>query len=111
MPSSNLKIVATPAAIAAATVLSGCADIEYLYDIPDSQSECPTDTIYRSGGTSIRDRSGGTSIRDRDGDEVGIYCELQVCPDGVSIPTGDPIMVWHRDDHGKVIARGTCPAD
>jgi hypothetical protein len=29
----------------------------------------------------------------------------------VSIPTGDPIMVWHRDDHGKVIARGTCPAD
>jgi hypothetical protein len=29
----------------------------------------------------------------------------------VSIPTGDPIMVWHLDDHGKVIARGTCPAD
>ena len=106
-----LRIVRVSVAAAGLTVLSGCADIQYLYDIPSDQDECPVDTIHRSGGTSIRDRSGGTNIRDRDGDNVDTYCELQVCPDGTTMPTGDPIMVWHLDDHGVVLARGTCPAD
>ena len=95
----------------ALAVLSGCAhDIEYVYDLPDEASDCPADTIYRSGGSSIRDRSGGSSIRDRDGGTVAIYCEAQLCPDGTTVPTGEPFVIWHQDDHEMVVASGDCPA-
>lgn len=90
--------------------MSGCAyDIEYKYDIPEDSSDCPGDTDFRSGGSSIRDRSGGSSIRDRNGGEVTAYCEAQLCPGGVS-GTGEPIVVWHLDENRAVVARKTCPA-
>jgi hypothetical protein len=111
MSDSNVLRLQAMVAGAAMVIISGCAaDINYLYDVPSQASECPSDTLYRSGGTGIRDRSGGTNIRDRNGDDVKIYCEAQLCPDGVTVPTGEPFMVWHLDDHQRVIARGICPA-
>ena len=93
---------------AAFLLLSGCADINYVYDIPDRQSDCPTGTVYRSGGTGIVDRDGGTGIVDRNNQEVTTYCEVQVCPNG-DVPLGDPGMVWHQDEHGQVLGIGVCP--
>jgi hypothetical protein len=89
--------------------LTGCPDVKYNYDIPESQADCPTGTEYRSGGTSVRDRSGGTSVRDRNNDEVMDYCEATTCPGGVT-PTGEPVMEWHLADHGMVTAKRVCPA-
>ena len=89
-------------------LLAGCADVKYAYYIPDGQSDCPSGTIYRSGGTGIVDRDGGTGIVDRSDKAVSTYCEVQVCPDD-SVPTGDPGMVWHRDDHDQILAIGVCP--
>jgi len=90
--------------------LSGCADIIYKYDIPDEASDCPSDTIYRSGGANVRDRSGGANVRDRNGGEVDAYCEAILCPGGET-PGGDeePVMIWHLDEHGQIVARKTCP--
>ena len=90
--------------------VSGCADIVYKYDIPAGSSDCPADTIYRSGGANIRDRSGGSNIRDRDGGNVNAYCEALLCPGGET-PAGDePVIIWHLDEHQQVVARKTCPA-
>ena len=92
--------------------VSGCArhDIEYNYNIPESAADCPSETIYRSGGANVRDRSGGSDVRDRQGGDVNAYCEALVCPGG-EIPGGDmPVMIWHLDEHNQIIARKTCPA-
>lgn len=89
-------------------LLAGCADVKYAYNIPESQTDCPSDTIYRSGGTGIKDRDAGTGIKDRNGQDVTSYCEVQVCPGG-EIPAGDPGMVWHQEDHKKVLGIGVCP--
>lgn len=91
-------------------LLAGCADIQYMYDIPERSADCPTGTVYRSGGTGIVDRDGGTGIVDRDGEEVFDYCEPQLCPDGTTVPVGTPGIVWHQDDHDQVLAIGVCPA-
>jgi len=97
--------------VAFLTGLSGCAhDVEYKYDIPASDADCPTDTIYRSGGANVRDRSGGANVRDRKGGDVNAYCEALLCPDGETPGEGDPIIIWHLDDHKQVVARKTCPA-
>ncbi len=98
------------AASATLIMLAGCADIQYMYDIPERQADCPAGTNYRSGGTGIIDRDGGTGIIDRNGNEVFDYCEPQLCPDGVTVPVGVPGIVWHQDDHDQVLARGVCPA-
>ena len=98
------------AASAMVMLLSGCADIQYMYNIPDGQSDCPSGTVYRNGGTGIIDRDGGTGIIDRDGDTVHDYCEPQTCPDGVTVPSGEIGIVWHQEDHDQVLARGACPA-
>lgn len=92
------------------TSVSGCADIVYKYNIPDDASDCPTDTIYRSGGANIRDRSGGANIRERNGGTVNAYCEAILCPGGETPGGDEPVIVWHLDDHKKIVARKTCPA-
>jgi hypothetical protein len=94
------------------TSASGCAayDVEYTYDVPESDADCPSGTAYRSGGTNVRDRSGGTNIRDRQGGDVSDYCEAMVCPGGETPGDSDPIIVWHLDDHKQIVARKTCPA-
>jgi hypothetical protein len=97
---------------AACTVASGCAyDIEYKYNIPNGQADCPVDTEYRSGGANIRERSGGANIRERNGGEVNAYCEAILCPGGETPGVGDPVIIWHLDEHGMVVARKTCPAE
>ena len=90
--------------------MSGCMDVKYTYKIPESQSDCPTNMIYRDGGASIVDRDNGTSIRDRDGNEVKAYCEEVDCPSGnwAAIP---PEMEWHLDKGDNVIANRTCLAN
>ena len=88
--------------------MSGCADVNYAYYIPEGQNDCPTGTIYRSGGTGIVDRDGGTGIVDRNGQEVSTFCEVQVCPNG-NLPVGDAGMVWHQDKHQQMLNINVCP--
>ena len=93
------------------TSASGCAyDVEYKYDIPENANDCPSGTIYRSGGANVRDRSGGANVRDRNGGDVNAFCEAQLCPGGATPGPGDPIIIWHLDDHKQVVVRKTCPA-
>ena len=97
---------------AVAGLASGCAyDIEYKYDIPDEPSDCPADTEYRSGGASVRERSGGANVRERNGGDVNAYCEAVLCPGGETPGEGEPIIVWHLDEHRMIVARKTCPAE
>ena len=111
MTNKNTTRLYTVLAGGVLAVLSGSVhDIEYVYDLPDDAGDCPANTIYRSGGSSIRDRSGGSNIRERDGGTVATFCEAQICPDGTTVPTGEPFIIWHLEDHEIVVASGDCPA-
>lgn len=89
--------------------MSACTDVKYDYNVPESQSDCPGDMTFRSGGSTIVDRSGGSRIVDRDGNEVGSYCEEAECP-GDNWSTEAPEMDWHLDEHGYVVANRVCLA-
>ena len=89
------KALAFSAATATLLVLGGCwdsceecadeKDIVYAWDVPESQADCATNTIFTDdtpqggdlGGTGIVDR-GGTGIVDRDGNLVKKYCKRPV---------------------------------
>lgn len=89
--------------------ISGCADIEYKYNVPEEAGDCPSGMIYRDGGSSIVDRDGGASIRDRDGNDVTQYCEEADCPGG-NWSTDPPVIDWHLNKGDKVIANRKCLA-
>lgn len=89
--------------------LSACSDVRYDYNIPKSQTDCPSGMTFRSGGTTIVDRSGGTRIVDRNGQEVGSYCEEAECPGG-NWSTEPPEMDWHLDKGKHVVANRVCLA-
>ena len=91
-------------AIVLAFSVTGCKDVERRYDIPESQSDCPTGTDFRSGGGGVIDRSGGGGVIDRDNNPVEEYCEPQ-CPPGES-HVGDPDMIW--SDQNKITAIRPC---
>jgi len=103
------KALALLAATATLLVLGGCwhdcedcpdeKDIVYAWDIPESQADCATNTIFTDdtpqggdlGGTGIVDR-GGTGIVDRDGDLVKKYCK-RPCAGG-EIPSDNAFIIW-----------------
>lgn len=89
--------------------LSGCADIEYKYNVPENQTDCSGGMIFRDGGAGIVDRDGGANIRDRDGDEVKKFCEEADCPGG-NWSTDPPIIDWHLTKGENVIANRRCLA-
>lgn len=90
-------------------LLSSCRDIEYKYDVPAAQADCPSGMTHRSGGAAIRDRSGGAAIRDRSGNDVSAYCEEAECPGGNW--SADPADIdWHLTKGEMVIANRTCLA-
>ncbi len=41
------------------------SDVEFNYDVPQSQSDCPAGSVIRSGGAGVIDRSGGAGVVDR----------------------------------------------
>ena len=88
--------------------MGGCMDVEYKYDVPKSQTDCPSGMNYRSGGSNIKDRSGGSNIKDRSGNTVDAYCEENPCPSGVW--EGDPVMDWHLTKGKFVVANRVCVA-
>ena len=89
--------------------ISGCADIEYNYDVPESQTDCPSGMIYRDSGPNIVDRDGGANIRDRDGNDVNAYCEEADCPGG-NWSLDPPIIDWHLNKGKHVVANRKCLA-
>ena len=107
-PQKALTLIATTATL---LVLGGCCnncpvvppekDIVYAWDIPESQADCATNTIFTDdtpqggdlGGTGIVDRDrGGTGIVDRNSNLVLKYCKRPCAAGEIS---GDKtIMVW-----------------
>ena len=77
-------------------------DVVYEFDIPQSQDDCPAETIFmedsedgdpdNDGGTGIVDRDGGTGIVDRDEDLVLQFC-FHPCG-GDEEPVGPTTMKW-----------------
>lgn len=87
-------------------------DIEFGWNIPNSQADCAAGTIFKDavpggpdldGGPGIRDRDGGPGIRDRDGNFVTKYC-LQPCV-GDEVEAGPPIIDIHNSDEYVEAAR------
>ena len=106
----KLSLVLTASAISIlAFGLSGCADIEYKYDIPDGPAQCEGSMIYRDGGSNIVDRDNGANIRDRDGNEVDAYCEEADCPGG-NWSADPPVIDWHLTKGKYVVANRKCLA-
>jgi hypothetical protein len=98
-------ILTSVIAIVLAFSITGCEkDVERRYDIPKSQTDCPTGTDFRSGGGGVIDRSGGGGVIDRDNNPVNEYCEPK-CPTGES-HVGDPDMIW--SDQNKITANRPC---
>ena len=90
--------------------LSGCQrDVEYRYDVPTQQAQCPTGMTHRDGGPGIVDRDGGAGIVDRDGDTVSAFCEEAVCPGG-NWSTDPAIIDWHLSKGVYVVANRVCLA-
>jgi hypothetical protein len=89
--------------------MSACTDVKYDYNVPESQSDCPSGMNFRSGGSRIVDRDGGSRIKDRNGQEVSSYCEEAECP-GDNWSTEPPEIDWHLDEHGYVVANRVCLA-
>ena len=88
--------------------LTGCMDVEYKYDVPRGQDDCPAGMDFRDGGSSIRDRDGGSNIRDRDGDTVSAYCEEADCPTGGTWSSDPAVIDWHLNKGEHVIANRKC---
>jgi hypothetical protein len=90
------------------------ADIVYAWDIPQSQADCPENTIYMDsvpggpdldGMPGIVDRDGGPSIVDRDGDYVTQYC-LIPCDEGQT--TSGPVVIEFHHPGGHIVASRRC---
>ena len=90
-------------------VLAGCHDVEYNYNIPEGDADCPSGMTYRSSGTGIVDRSSGSGIVDRDGDPVGKYCYVDNCA-GTWDDSVAASIDWHQEDHEVVVAKRRCLA-
>ena len=91
-------------------MLSGCYQVEYEYDVPESASDCPPGMEHRSGGSAIVDRSGGSGIVDREDADVTDFCYQPTCPGGNYDNTVPAEIDWHLNDHKQVVATRTCLA-
>lgn len=89
-------------------------DIVYEWNIPQSQADCPEDTIYTEstpggpdldGLPGIVDRDGGPSIVDRDGDYISQYC-LIPCDEGQT--ASGPVVLEFHNPGGHVVASRRC---
>ena len=105
-----VRSVSFAAALASVLLLGGCYQVEYKYNVPKDDTDCPSGMDHRSGGSGIVDRSGGSGIVDRDGDDVTDYCYTPNCPGGNYDNTVPAEIDWHQDSHSKVVAERTCLA-
>jgi hypothetical protein len=76
-------------------------DVEFKYDIPASQTDCPGGSEFRSGGGGVVDRSGGGGVVDRQGNSVTDYCDPEPCAPG-EVEQGTPVIVL--DQSGDVVS-------
>lgn len=106
------KFCTTTASVEAATESndSVCGKaVVYAFDIPNSQSDCPSGYEFRDenvdgyehdGGAGIVERDGGAGIVEREsGATVTKYC-LKPCPDGEEFkdPTAPREMDWNPEN-------------
>lgn len=103
-----LKSILTAAGILTLGGCTGCTDVAYDYNIPDTDAQCPAGMDFRSGGAGIVDRSGGSGIVDRNGSAVQNYCYAPTCPNPDFTQPAE--MEWHLDSHQVVVADPHCPA-
>ena len=76
-------------------------DVEFNYDVPQTQSDCPAGSEIRSGGAGVVDRSGGAGVVDRNGSTVDDYCDPDPCVLDET-PIDPPVMIF--DQNGDVVS-------
>lgn len=95
---------------ATAVLATACHDVEYDYNIPENDADCPDGMTYRSSGSGIVDRSSGAGIVDRNDDSVTSYCYVDNCSGSYDDSVAATIE-WHKDDHEVVVANRRCLAE